>query len=98
MLVTDKRLALNEAVQQMGFASVEDFALEKTKETLLKEISESIKMTEQLESKYGLNYLDFCNKFHSLAQPVFEKEEDGAEWNAELKQRELLLQKLLRLE
>lgn len=98
MLVTDKSLALNEAVQQMGFASVEDFALEKTKETLLKDVAVSLKKTDHFQSKYGVDYIDFCKEFHSLPQSLFEKEEDSAEWNAEIKHRELLLQKLSRLE
>ena len=96
--MTDKSLALNELVQQMGFSSVEDFALKKTKEVLLKDIAESIKRTTLFQSKYGIDYIDFCKQFHSLPQPIFEKEEDGSEWNAELKHRELLLQKLSRLE
>jgi hypothetical protein len=96
--MTDKSLALNEAVQQMGFSSIEDFALEKTKEALLKDVGESIKKTTYFQSKYGVDYIDFCKQFHSLPQSTFEKEEDGSEWNAELKHRELLLQKLSRLE
>jgi hypothetical protein len=98
MLITEKSLALNEAVQQMGFTSVEDFALEKTKESLLMHIAESMRRINLFHEKYGVDYIDFCKQFHSLHQPVFEKEEDSAEWNAEIKQRELLLQKLSRLE
>lgn len=98
MLLTDKSLALNETVQQMGFASVEDFALQKTKETLLEEVAESLKKAATFQKKYGVDYSDFCRQFHTLPQPVFEKEEDSAEWSAELKYREILLQKLARLQ
>lgn len=98
MLVTEKSLALNEVVQQMGFSSVEDFAMEKTKETLLMHVAESMRRIGFFHEKYGVDYIDFCRQFHSLPQSLFEKEEDSAEWNAEIKQRELLLQKLSRLE
>jgi hypothetical protein len=79
MLITDKSLALNEAVQEMGFASVELFALEKTKETLLMHVAESTKRIIVFEQKYGVDYIDFCKKFLSFPQALFEKEEDSAE-------------------
>ncbi len=38
MLVTKQSLALHETVQQMGYGSLEDFALVKAKEKLMEEI------------------------------------------------------------
>jgi hypothetical protein len=97
MLLTEKSLALHEAVQQMGFDSVEDFALIKAKEKLSNEITICTTNIENFEKKYGLDYADFCLKFHQLQQSLFEKEEDSAEWNAELKQLIILQKRLARL-
>lgn len=97
MLLVEKSLALKEAVQQMGFDSVEDFALVKAKEKLLNEIIICTTNIEEFEKKYNFNYVDFCLNFQQLQYPLFEKEEDSAEWNAELKQLNILQKRLLRL-
>lgn len=97
MLFAEKSLALHEAVRQMGFDSVEDFALIKAKEKLLNEIMICTSNIEKFEKKYGYDYADFCLKFQQLQQPLFEKEEDSAEWNAELKQLIILQKRLARL-
>ena len=89
--------ALHETVQQMGYSSLEDFALEQAREKLLQEISICTKHIQQFEEKYGIEYADFCKNFHQLQQHVFEKEEDSAEWNAELKQLNILQKRLARL-
>ncbi len=97
MLIAEKSLALHEAVQQMGYGSLEDFALVQAKEKLLQEISVCSRNIEHFEKKYVMDYADFCKTFHRLNQPVFEKEEDSAEWNAELKQLDVLQKRLTRL-
>lgn len=97
MLITEQSLALHETVHQMGYHSLEDFALEQAREKLLQEINICIKNTEQFEKKYRIDYADFCKSFNQLKQPVFEKEEDSAEWNAELKQLNILQKRLARL-
>lgn len=97
MLIAEQSLALHEAVQQMGYNSLEDFALVQAREKLLQEISISTRNIEQFEKKYGIDYADFCKNFHHLSQPVFEKEEDSSEWNAELKQLNILQKRLARL-
>ena len=83
--------------KQMGYGSLEDFALVQAREKLLQEISIYVRHIEQFEKKYGIDYGDFCKTFHQLKQPVFEKEEDSAEWNAELKQLNVLQKRLARL-
>jgi hypothetical protein len=98
MLLTEKSLALHETVNQMGFGSLEDFALEKAKETLIKEVSNCMRRTAIFSDKYGMNYTEFCKNFHELSFPLFEKEEDSAEWNAELVQTQILLERLARLD
>ncbi len=45
----------------------------------------------------GWIMLIFCKNFHQLQQPIFEKEEDSAEWNAKLKQLNILQKRLARL-
>ena len=97
MLLVERSLALNEAVQHMGFDSVEDFALAKAREKLLDEISVCTTNIENFEKKYDGDYADFCIKFQHLQWPLFEKEEDSAEWNAELKQLNILQKRLARL-
>jgi hypothetical protein len=97
MLVVEKSIALNEAVQQMGFESIEEFALAKAKEEVLEEIAICNSRIEKFEQKYGCDYGEFCSGFHELQQQLFEKEEDSGEWKAELKQLNILQKRLVRL-
>ncbi len=97
MLIAEKSLALHEAVQQMGYGSLEDFALVQAREKLLQEVSICSRNIDQFEKKYGMDYTDFCKTFHQVNRPVFEKEEDSVEWNAELKQLNVLQKRLFRL-
>lgn len=97
MLVVEKSIALNEAIHQMGFQSIEDFALAKAKEEILDEIAICNSQIEKFNLKYGLDYTEFCLQFHELQHPLFEKEEDSGEWKAELKQLKILQDRLLRL-
>ncbi len=97
MLLNEKSLALHETVEQMGYNSVEDFALVQARQQLLNEICVCVTNIEKLEKKYGTGYADFCKNFSQLTLPVFEKEEDSAEWNAEIKQLNSLQKRLARL-
>jgi len=97
MLINDQSLALHETVQQMGYSSLEDFALIQAREKLLHEINCCLRHIEQFEKQYRIDYIDFCKKFYQLPQSLFEKEEDSAEWNAELKQLSILQKRLARL-
>ena len=97
MLVNEQSLALHETIYQMGFGSVEDFAVEKVKETLLKEISNCTQRILFFSDKYGVEYSEFCKNFHSLPLSIFEKEEDSADWSSELKQLNILMKRLSRL-
>lgn len=97
MLVTKQSLALHETVQQMGYGLLEDFALVKAKEKLMEEIKMCTQHIEKFEEKYGVDYADFFKTFHQLNFSVFKKEEDSAEWNAELKQLNILQKRLARL-
>lgn len=97
MLIPEQSLALHETVQQMGYGSLEDFALIKAKEKLLEEMRMCTQHIERFETKYGVDYAEFCKSFHQLNYPMFEKEEDSAEWNAEQKQLNILQKRLARL-
>lgn len=97
MLLAEKSFALYEAIHKMGFDTVEDFAVATAKEKLWNEIVNCTYNIEKFEQKYGLDYADFCLKFQQLKQPLFDKEDDAAEWNAELKQLIILQKRLLRL-
>ncbi|HEY5405780.1 MAG TPA: hypothetical protein VIJ92_01785 [Ginsengibacter sp.] len=97
MLINEQSLALHEAVEQMGYSSVEDFALIQARQQLLQEINICMSNIEKLERKYGVDYADFCKGFQKLTQSIFEKEDDSAEWNAELKQLGILQKRLARL-
>ena len=97
MLVNEQSLVLHEIIFQLGFNSVEDFAIEKAKETLLKEVANCTQRMSFFSNKYGIDYAEFCKNFHSLPQPLFEKEEDSADWNAELKHLDILMNRLSKL-
>ncbi len=97
MLIKEQSLALQETVQLMGYNSLEDFALVQAREKLLHEINYCVRQIVQFEKKYEMDYTDFCKNFHQLQQSIFEKEEDSAEWNAELKQLNILQKRLARL-
>lgn len=71
MLIAEQSLALHEAVQQMGYNSLEDFALVQAREKLLQEISICTRNIEQFEKKYGIDYADFCKNFHHLRSTRF---------------------------
>ena len=97
MLINEQSLALHETVHEMGYASLEDFALQKAREDILHEITICQNKIDEFEKKYGVDYADFCKNFHQLNYPLFEKEEDSAEWNAEIKQLSILQKRLSRL-
>lgn len=97
MLSPEQSLALHETLQQMGYDSLEDFALIKAKEKVLDEIKMCSQHIEEFEKKYGVEYADFCKSFHQFDHPLFEKEEDSVDWNAEIKQFNILHKRLARL-
>lgn len=97
MLIAEKSLALHETIHQLGFGSLEDFALAQAREKLLNEITICTANIEKFENKYKMDYADFCLHFNELQTPLFEKEDDSSDWNAELKQLNILQKRLARL-
>ena len=58
------------------------------------EINNCNQSIKKFTLKYGMDYREFCDLFFQLPQPLFEKEEDSAEWNSELFHLKLLHTKL----
>ena len=78
-------IELENAVHSRGFNSICEFALQKIKDEILKDMQESLRIMAVYEEKYGMSYQEFFEQFHQLASfSVFEKEDDGMEWRAEL--------------
>ncbi|MFN3488850.1 MAG: hypothetical protein ACK4YV_06940 [Emticicia sp.] len=78
-------IELENAVHSRGFNSIGEFALQKIKDEILKDMQESLRIMAVYEEKYGMSYQEFFERFHQLTSfSVFEKEDDGMEWRAEL--------------
>jgi len=75
--------ALAETIHDLGYESVDAFALEKAKEALQEEINTCQKQIEEFEQKYAMNLQTFIENFDSITQfGLFEKEDDEMEWRA----------------
>ncbi|WP_028524231.1 hypothetical protein [Runella limosa] len=91
--------ALVATVNELGYDSVEIFALEKAKEALRAEMAIYQREVTEFEHKYGMNFASFLEKFDSVTQvDLFEKEDDEIEWKACLKAITLVENKLKTLE
>ncbi|MDZ7935057.1 MAG: hypothetical protein U5M51_08875 [Emticicia sp.] len=78
-------IELENAVHSRGFNSIGEFALQKIKDEILKDMQESLRIMAIYEEKYGMSYQEFSEQFHQLTSfSVFEKEDDAMEWRAEL--------------
>jgi hypothetical protein len=78
-------LELENAVHNRGFNSVNEFALQKIKDEILKDMQESLRIIAVYEEKYLMDYQTFSTNFHQLTSfDLFEKENDSMEWRAEL--------------
>ncbi|MFN8346530.1 MAG: hypothetical protein U0X91_16115 [Spirosomataceae bacterium] len=91
--------ALTAAIQELGYESVDAFALEKAKEALRLEMGVYQQEVTEFENKYGMNFQSFSEKFDSITQfGLFEKEDDEMEWRACLKAIALVENKLKTLD
>jgi hypothetical protein len=85
-MVADKSIVVAEYLHEMGFESVESFAIEMLRKQLQDEIKRSSSEIEKFEKKYGMDYSEFVSRFDSLNQwTLFEKEDDSMDWKAETK-------------
>lgn len=97
MLSIKQSVALSETIQSFGFGTIEDYALDKAKQEIYDEMRICSMRISALSQKYGMDYANFCRKFHQLPQDLFEKEEDSSDWGIEIMQLCLLLERLSKL-
>ncbi|GAB4020788.1 hypothetical protein [Spirosoma koreense] len=96
--MTVEQASLESTFQEMGYASMADYAVRKAREELLQELKTSLNVIERLEAKYGLSYTDFDKQFHTLTQfGLFEREDDIMDWRAELEVVRAVEKRLARL-
>jgi hypothetical protein len=87
--------ALAATIHELGYDSVESFALVKAREALQAEIELYQHEVAEYESKYGMDFQTFQTNFNVISTfGLFEKEDDKMEWNACLKGIELVENKL----
>nr|MCU0342134.1 hypothetical protein [Spirosomataceae bacterium] len=68
--------ALVAAVHNLGYESVDDFALQKAKEALQAQIDAYQKEVAQYEKKYGMSFEAFTEKFDQKTEfGLFERED-----------------------
>ena len=97
-MAIEQAIELENTVQEFGYASVNDFALQQAKNLLLKDLQESLAIIAEFEAKYDMNYESFQEKFNEIKNhTIFEKEDDGMEWSAEIEGLKLTEKKLNRL-
>lgn len=84
MVLVEQNIALENIIQELGYANLRSFAVRQAQEILLKKIKVCDNRIKDFEGKYALVYVDFCQKFHDLQVTVFEKEEDGMLWETEI--------------
>jgi hypothetical protein len=83
-MVSDKSIIVAECLQELGFNSLESYAVEMIRKQLVDEIQKSSSEIEKFESKYGMDYAEFSSRFAELSQwNLFEKENDSMDWKAE---------------
>lgn len=76
---------LENAIHQLGYASVDEFAEKNIKREIREKVAEYQSLVDAFEKKYGMNYEAFCQQFHELAKwDMLEKEDDSMEWETYL--------------
>lgn len=98
LTMTTQRAALESTFRDMGYASVEDFAVQKAREELLREKKISDDAIAAFEAKYRMKFSEFETCFPSLTQfSLFEREDDLMDWRAEVHVRSVVEERLARL-
>lgn len=96
--MTIQQVAIESAVQEMGYESVYDFAAKQARELLLKDLKISVDRIEAFEAKYGMDYEAFDKHFFALTQfDLFEREDDGMDWRLEKEALRIIEKRLARL-
>lgn len=74
-------LTIEKAVHDLGYESVNEYAKAKLQEEFQAEIVKKKAEITTFELKYGMNYSDFCRRFHEIENvELFEKEDDSMDW------------------
>jgi hypothetical protein len=72
---------LTQTIQGFGYPDVMTFAREQALQRIREQIVHYQSRVRFFEEKYGMNYEEFCAKFHEIATPsLFEREDDSMEW------------------
>jgi hypothetical protein len=76
---------LTQTIQGFGYPDVMSFAREQALQRIREQIVHYQSRVRFFEEKYGMNYEEFCAKFHEIATPsLFEREDDSMEWDTAL--------------
>ena len=83
---TEHQEVIKKHIQKLGFDDIYAFALEQLIVSNQRQLEESKAIIKSLEEKYEMDYEAFDKGFHSIEQiEVFEKEDDGMDWQMEMK-------------
>ncbi|MCY7351932.1 MAG: hypothetical protein LH606_14910, partial [Cytophagaceae bacterium] len=83
--MTIQQKVLESTFQEMGYASMADFAIQKAREELLREKKRSADEIARFEAKYGMTYPEFVERFFELTTfGLFEREDDLMDWKMEV--------------
>lgn len=96
--MTIQQAALERTFKDMGYVSMEDFAIQKAREELLREKKISDDEIARFEAKYGMTFAEFDARFFELIEfGLFEREDDLMDWRAEVHVRSVVEERLTRL-
>ena len=96
--MTVQQATLESTFQEMGYASSTDYAIRKAREEIFHEIKISLEAIAVFEEKYGMDFIQFRERFSELTQfGLFEREDDSMDWSAEIAQLRLLEKRLGKL-
>lgn len=83
--MTVEQYSIESIFHEMGYKSSTDYAIQKAREELLRELKVCSERIDLLEKKYGMNYVEFDRRFNEMTQfGLFEREDDIMDWRAEL--------------
>ncbi len=85
-MVLDKFLEQNAV--QLGFRNLFDFVLQQQLKMYQEKYTPYAQTIQQFEQKYQMNYEQFLSGFSSIELSIFEKEDDGMNWEIAIHQAE----------
>ena len=85
-------------ISNLGFADVYAFALEQLILSNQKVLEETNSRIDFFESKYELDYENFCEQFHEIEGDLLQKEDDSMDWQMEILRKKTVESELEELE